>query len=73
MTWQPIETAPKDGTVILLYSPEKWDSDGMWIGWWFDEGDSREHGWYDSESASHKASFLNGEPTHWHPLPEPPA
>ena len=50
--WQPIETAPKDGTPILLayrmtsnevhgYAP--WKEVNAVIGWW--EDDSYEQGW----------------------------
>lgn len=59
--WQPIETAPRDGTPILAYN---------------------------SMLGSYNTAYLNGEfpcgfwgrlgqwypqPTHWMPLPPPPA
>lgn len=68
MDWQPIETAPKDGTHIIALRPtdpphvesmywaryEDADRDGDW------------HWSYDGDSPR------EGSPTHWMPLPPPP-
>jgi hypothetical protein len=60
MGWQPIETAPKDGSPVLgvwQCLNQTWDynvvqfSDDVWWNYYFD--------------GSHT-------PTHWMPLPEPP-
>ena len=70
MDWQPIATAPKDGTWLLLFSPlgvNSLDSDPpLYIttaSWW-------DGVWYHhySDGVGH---FING-PTHWMPLPPPP-
>lgn len=69
MSWQLIDTAPKDGTTILLcrvgYIPSTghFDEELGWID--FDADDfSRREEWIDSCSRwSH---------THWMPLPPPP-
>jgi hypothetical protein len=61
MEWQPIETAPKDGTPVMIYDPEfsikvyvaAWMYDFQWV-----EADGEHH--------------LEFNPTHWMPLPEPP-
>jgi hypothetical protein len=58
--WQPIETAPKDGTTILY-------ADGYWgvnITSWQDWGESGE--WYNGSNPT-RLEF-----TYWMPLPEPP-
>lgn len=69
MKWQPIETAPKGGDVLMLYcggaiiigyyeTALEWgkgsDPVNSWVDYDFEPGDKR----------------LN--PTHWMPLPEPP-
>lgn len=56
MTWQPIETAPKDGKRILLSSA----SGCMSVGEWSMDG------W---ACGFHLLWF---GPTHWMPLPPPP-
>ena len=58
--WQPIETAPKDGTSILL----GWSGVDAQCGRWVRSG-YRNGFW-----ADHGAIFTN--PTHWQPLPAPP-
>lgn len=75
--WQPIETAPKDGTRILLHT--RWDGDEITpdafdevqIGWW-DDGNALD----DPASIWHRPARWEldkvGDPIHWMPLPEPP-
>ncbi len=61
--WQPIETAPRDGTRVLVYEPghPSYEDDAGFI-------DLAYH-LYGEVWAS-----VNGgsEPTHWMPLPDPP-
>jgi hypothetical protein len=57
--WQPIETASKDGTRVLVYNP----SDRWVVTAWHDE-----KGWTACDSMGGRR--IN--PTHWMPLPAPP-
>ncbi|VVE33864.1 DUF551 domain-containing protein [Pandoraea commovens] len=77
--WHPIETAPRDGTDLLLtnravisvghwlhqdaYIREHRDFDGRWIGQ--DESDGFDD-WIDWSGG------MNPKPTHWMPLPAAP-
>ena len=64
--WQPIETAPKDGTDILVMTGET-----MHVVRWINI-----HGGFDYwavDDNKHGPFTLRGKaPTHWMPLPEPP-
>jgi hypothetical protein len=64
--WRPIETAPKDGTAVLLFRQLD-GSDGYWLVGWWQEADA---GWF---WGSHKLLREAMAPTHWMPLPTPPA
>jgi len=73
MDWQPIETAPRDGTVIDLWEVEKnfgasRATDCRWCKFPI-RGGVRE-GW--GYGLADDPDFLSGEVTHWMPLPEPP-
>lgn len=57
--WQPIESAPKDGTAVLLYDPTTESGGFVFEGAW-------ENGWYDY------GDWFDRTPTHWIPLPSPP-
>jgi hypothetical protein len=64
MIWQPISTAPKDGTRILVYGPAKNGDHYMDV-----------CGWPANWSGKWPVAYMDyatGEPTHWTPLPEPP-
>lgn len=59
--WQPIKTAPRDGTDVLLWWPHWY---GIPMPGWFDHSYWSTHGELDDP---------NGPgPTHWMPLPAPP-
>lgn len=60
MTWQPIETAPKDGTMILVVEPKNNQRllviyHKQWAMWLSVPG------------------RIQVRPTHWMPLPLPPS
>lgn len=66
MDWQPIETAPKDGAVIM-----------GWIGvpWLFSWQEEKWHGVIPHDSGyalMWVRSAKYNQPTHWQPIPEPP-
>lgn len=73
MNWQPIETAPKDGTKIMVYCPKFGVSaPAHWVTQQFHK--KPKPYW------SHFGEYLMGiqairddQPTHWKPLPDPPA
>jgi hypothetical protein len=64
-TWQPIETAPKDGRCILaciqndVIPPE--------VIQWMPETENEPGAWSDGRKCFRSCPF-----THWMPLPEPP-
>lgn len=57
--WQPIETAPKDGTQILIPGG---------IAYWRADVD----GWYTITAVEWPGLPVQWNVTHWMPLPEPP-
>ena len=68
--WMPIETAPKDGTKILLFEPsETRNGECIFVGLW---DERRNPEWYDSQWKCAEYDAFNHEPTHWMPLPEVP-
>src|SRR5258706_3388251 len=86
--WQPIETAPKDGTLVMLYLPQRDNLKSyIGVGYWEDYGRYtppggrvyrygqlvKEEG---EDSYSVKKWYISGwpdpKPTHWIPLPDPP-
>lgn len=72
--WRPIETAPKDGTEILAYGSGVLLRDGrtsiyapaQHVMWW---QAGEDHSFW----ATRDPEVIGGRPTHWRPLPAPPA
>jgi len=65
--WQPIDTAPKDGTEIMLcrlHVKKKWICTiGNRVGRHWLSNDGGDPEW---------SSLISFKPTHWMPLPAPP-
>ncbi len=82
--WQPIETAPKDGSFILLHVPNGAVETGpVTIGTYFriedrdEKGRFRKGSWFPADWTGWMATDGDCgpswcDPTHWMPLPEPP-
>jgi hypothetical protein len=84
--WQPIETAPKDGTYVLVFRMDCgvtpivhvafYNSEKDWGEFGFMTGETKEDyiGWWSYTRSSVTQEKLDDHwtPTHWMPLPEPP-
>ena len=83
--WQPIDTAPKDGAIILVLYKNELKKNRIVRASWFDtddieqweDPDQSEPGWYErsevyEELEDGMVSPVMGEPTHWMPLPKTP-
>jgi len=70
-TWQPIATAPKDGTRVILYkfTPPGWYIVGH--GYWF-AGQDGSCGWIARAFNGDVGSLGLAYPSHWMPLPHAP-
>jgi hypothetical protein len=84
--WQPIETAPKDGTHILIRTADF----GAVEGWWdrsVTNFYASQKGWASYDPANMQGDWVSdfpigdgcdrrlycgATPSHWMPLPEPP-
>lgn len=58
-TWQPIETAPMDGTPVLVFGG---------IAYWRADA----HAWYTITGSAYPGRVIEWPVTHWMPLPTPP-
>ena len=69
--WQPIETAPRDGTRILVFDGKEINtvdySEPYYIG--INKHIEIEESWVQISDSGRATEFF---PTHWMPLPEPP-
>lgn len=71
--WQPISTAPRDREIILWRSAWTGPTQGRWIepgDDWMGSTRGLRAGWY---MAGYAGALGPVEPTHWQPLPDPPA
>jgi hypothetical protein len=73
MEWQPIETAPKDGTHILVYFGP---GCGIYQCFWSEEPFGKGIGsWCVTDNKYEDRplrGYSEGADSHWMPLPEPP-
>ena len=84
MKWQPIETAPMDGTPVLVFGDDlNYPCEAYWeprsctmnilVGWYSHE--SMRQGWLCHDGSPDAYGSMDPtqiNPTHWMPLPEPP-
>jgi len=66
MEWQPIDSAPKDRTAIILGKKGEKSQQGRWYG----DGPL---GGFCSDNGGEGTFEGDNIPTHWMPLPPPPA
>lgn len=79
MDWRPIESAPKDGRFVILHVPKGLESGVVTVGAYWKEEDRDEKGrfmpghWDGWLGMDNDILSSSCDPTHWMPLPAPPA
>lgn len=74
--WQPMETAPKDGTVVLIFVPR---SQGVFCAYWYEANNDsfgdEDFPWVilDPQGDRELNAWAAEHVTRWAPLPAPPA
>lgn len=69
--WQPIETAPKDGTQILGFCADAAAGREFWVVLWVEDEEYPDGGFW-LDASKQDSMTVDAEPTHWVPLPAPP-
>ena len=70
--WQSIDSAPRDGSIVLLFLPESRAQDGVVMGYWSATDEAPEDdAWYMCDGLD-GGTMIDVEVTHWRPLPAPP-
>jgi len=68
--WQPIETAPKDGTAILIYEPPpNWPTEKVGVVYVVVWESDYVKAWVEADGERYRTF---DDSTHWMPLPQPP-
>ena len=70
MEWMPIESAPKDGSAIVLSN-----GGGVWVGKYkpvYHTGFVPSDPWFSIMLTHSYMGVAPNNPTHWQPLPPPP-
>jgi hypothetical protein len=71
--WQPIETAPKDGSWIILWAKDHLEHFGDYpdksLEYWVARWSNNAWRWYNQDD---EVVCNDYEMTHWMPLPDPP-
>jgi len=74
--WMPIETAPKDGTAILVAGTNRNGAPMLGEAYWHVNPDGRDDvgfWWANTDPGDYYACQIDeGALTHWQPLPKPP-
>jgi hypothetical protein len=77
--WRPIESAPRDGTEVLVWCRDEAliplvmaYSSREYFEKEYGDPDYMEAGWYTSYSYPEGFAEVTHNPTHWQPLPTPP-
>lgn len=69
--WEPIETAPKDGTHVLIYQTDVL-APNHYVAAYDDEWGNGEGWWVVCDGKVPDLPLRGPQPTHWMRLPDPP-
>ena len=70
--WKNIESAPRDGTKILVYTVQGDVELSEFYEFWYDRYEEVESGLYRKIREKSYEGWNSNPPTHWMPLPPPP-